>query len=104
MKKIIFAIVVFINVAVFTFAQIGITHSIENIPVAVILEPYKVVEVDDLNEKVQETITGYKSVYSIKLLEYNESKKQTRVTLEEQDTQTEKVIVLDDEGKEVFEM
>lgn len=66
-----------------------------------ISEPYEVVEVDDLNEKVQAVITGYRSEYSIKLLEYNESKKLTRVTLEEQDTQIEKVVVLDDNGKEI---
>lgn len=102
MKKLVFAIAVLINVGVFTFAQVGkTTHIIDNIPAEVLSVAFEVVEVNDLNEKVQATITGYRSAYIIKLLEYNESTKQTRVTLEEQDTQIEKVILLNDDGKEV---
>lgn len=62
---------------------------------------YKEVKLEDLNQKVQETINGYTEAYKIKSLAYMEEKKVTKVTLTANADGSEKEVLLDDEGKEI---
>lgn len=58
------------------------------------------VKIEDLNENVQATINGFSEEYTVKALAYNTDKKVTKVTLESKEDQSEKIVLLNDEGKE----
>ncbi len=62
---------------------------------------YKEVKLADLNEKVQATISSFTEAYEVKSLGYNEEKKETKVTLTAKDGGSEKVVLLNEEGKEI---
>lgn len=102
MKKLILAVAVFMSVGAFTFAQLD-----QPIPVTgkaateVAQDTFKEVTEADLNEKVQTALTRFGETFTVKKLEYSESQKQTRVTLEDKSSKAEKVVLLDDEGNEV---
>lgn len=67
-------------------------------------EEFQAIEFKDLNETVQKAIvTLAGDAYDVKKLEFDKTKELTRVTLQEKGTETQKVVVLDKEGKEVTE-
>jgi len=66
-------------------------------------EGYAVVKMDALNAKVKETIQNYSNDFTVKALSYNSDKKLTKVTLVSKADNSEKVVILDNEGKEVKE-
>ncbi|MDR1171729.1 MAG: hypothetical protein LBL24_04670 [Bacteroidales bacterium] len=59
------------------------------------------VKIESLNAKVQEAVRGFEDTCTVKSLAYNIGKKQTKVTLVVKADNTEKTVILDDEGKEV---
>lgn len=102
MKKLILAVAVLLSVGTFAFAQPGFSSSIETPTTEVMQEDtFKEVTAASLNEKVQVVVSGYATGFEIKKLEYSETKKQTRVTLEDKRTKAVKVVILDEAGKEV---
>lgn len=104
MKKLLIAVAILMGVGTMSYANSADSISVqpESELVAMVLQDtYKEVKLEELSEKVQATIKGYEGVYTIKKLEYNETKKQTQVTLEDNGTKAAKVVVLDEEGKEV---
>lgn len=104
MKKLLVAVAVLMGVSTMSFANSNdsIPPQDKNELVAqVVQDTYKEVKAEELNAKVQEALKGYEATYTVKKLEYNESKKQTQVTLEDKSTKAEKVVLIDDEGKEV---
>ena len=66
-------------------------------------DEFKVVKLEELNEKVQKAVNVFQEAYTTKSLAYNETKKQTKVTLILKADNSEKVVILDEEGKEVKE-
>lgn len=62
---------------------------------------YKDIKLEALNAQVQAAIKGYESTYTVKSLGYDEATKQTQVTLTAKDGSDEKVVILDDAGKEI---
>ncbi len=64
---------------------------------------FKEVKLESLNEKVQATIKSFSETYTMKALAYNAEKKLTKVTLVSKADSKEKVILLDEQGKEVKE-
>jgi 23S rRNA pseudoU1915 N3-methylase RlmH len=105
MKKLILAVAVFACAGSFAVAQS--TDSIYQtdgtlLVASVVQDDYKEVGMDDLNENVQTAIKALEEANEVKKIEYDATSKQVRVTLEDKATKSEKIIVLDDEGKEVM--
>ncbi|NDV58433.1 hypothetical protein [Bacteroides sp. 519] len=101
MKKLLVAVVVFMGMGTAAFAQSADAVQKQEVVTLVTEDAFKEVKAEDLNEKVQATLATYNEAYTVKKLEYNEEKKITRVTLEAKENQTEKVVSLNEEGKEV---
>ncbi|MDR2920654.1 MAG: hypothetical protein LBV72_14980 [Tannerella sp.] len=59
------------------------------------------VKLESLNENVQKAIGAYTEECTVKEIGYNAEKKLTKVVFASKDDQSEKVVILDDEGKEV---
>jgi len=59
------------------------------------------VKFEDLNENVQKAVRSFTEKYDINSLQYNAEKKITKVTATSKEDQSEKIVYLDDEGKEV---
>ena len=68
-----------------------------------ILDEFKDVNLEDLSEQVREAINAYQEAYTTKSLAYDEATKQVKVTLISKADESEKVVILDEEGKEVTE-
>jgi len=98
MKKLILATAILMNIGIFTFAQTN-SFETENISVDTPLNPFRIVTLDELNDKVQATITEYKSIFTIKMITYDENLKLTLVTLEDPDTKFEKTLIINDNGE-----
>lgn len=64
---------------------------------------YVKVELTDLNEATQATIQGYTEEFEVTEIAYNADLKRTKVTLTAKADQAVKVVLLDEEGKEVEE-
>jgi len=104
MKKLILTAALFTSMGSFAFAQ-----SNDSIPqaeqpfliVEAIQDDYKEISLGDLNENVQAAIKAFEETDDVKKLEYDSTLKQTRVTLEDKVSKGEKVVILDDDGKEV---
>ncbi len=65
------------------------------------MDDFKTVETGDLPAKVQETVNKLAEDNTVKAVAYNEETKQTQLTLVSKSDETEKVVVLDEEGNEV---
>lgn len=100
MKKLVLAVAVFMSVGAFTFAQLDQPVRV-SVAAEVTQDTFKEVTKADLNEKVQTALSRFDEAYTVKKMEYSESQKQTRVTLEDKSSKAEKVVILDDEGNEV---
>ena len=100
MKKLLIAVAVFMCVGTMSFAQ-EIQQDNQPLVAQVVEDTYKEVKAEDLNAKVQAALNTYKETSTVKKLEYNDAKKLTKVTLEDNSTKAEKVVTLDDEGKEM---
>lgn len=59
------------------------------------------VKFEDLNEKVQAAVRSMLDQYDINVLQYDAEKKITKVTATNKEDQSQKIVYLDDEGKEV---
>ena len=66
-------------------------------------DEFKSVNLEDLSEKVREAVNAFQETYTTKSLAYDEAKKQVKVTLISKADESEKVVILDEEGKEVTE-
>ncbi len=64
-------------------------------------DEYVDVKLESLNAKVQAAINAYQEAYSTKSLAFNAAKNLTKVTLVSKADQSEKEVILDEEGKEV---
>lgn len=62
---------------------------------------FATVKFEDLNEKVQAAIRTFTESYDLASLKYNQDKKITEVKGNSKEDQSEKVLYLNDEGKEV---
>lgn len=62
---------------------------------------YVKVELTELNTNVQTAIANYTETYDITTLEYNAELKLTRVTLTAKSDDSVKIVILNEEGKEV---
>ncbi|MCD7901402.1 MAG: hypothetical protein LUH22_16520 [Bacteroides sp.] len=104
MKKLLFAVAVLMSAGTATFAQSNDSipqQENQSIIAQVAESTYKEVKLEDLNEKLQAAINGYNESYTLKKIEYNEGEKLVRVTMEDKSTKVEKVITLNEEGKEI---
>lgn len=109
MKKLLFTLAVLMSAGTATFAQSNDSipqptevTEVAEVAIAQIAEnPYKEVAIENLNETLQAAVNSYNEAYTVKKIECNESEKLVRVTMEDKETNTEKVITLNEEGKEV---
>ena len=104
MKKMILCLAVLAGGFTAAVANDLVVLSTVNSEVVVGNEEFEAIEFKDLSETVQKAIvTLAGDTYEVKKLEFEKTKEQTRVTLQEKGTETEKVVVLDKDGKEVTE-
>lgn len=85
------------------FANVESTSTIDINEVSIVQtndDGYASVKLEELNEKVQATIQTYVETYEVAELTYHAERKLTKVTLVDRTDHSEKVVVLDDEGKE----
>ena len=102
MKKVILSIAIIAGMLITTNVQQA--HAIQEQPtVAVVLENdgFVDVELQDLSETVQAAISAFTQEYDVKALKYNAEKQLTKVELTKKKDQSERVVYLDAEGKEV---
>jgi len=101
MKKLVIAVAVFMSVGTMAFAQSNDSMADNQVATQVVQDAFKEVKLENLGEKVQAAVNAYNEAYTVKKLELDEAQKLARVTLEDKSTKSEKVVVLDEEGKEV---
>lgn len=104
MKKMILCLAVLAGGFTAAVANDLVVLSTVNSEVVVGNEEFEAIEFKDLSETVQKAIvTLAGDTYDVKKLEFEKTKELTRVTLQEKGTETEKLVVLDKDGKEVTE-
>lgn len=103
MKRLLVSAMVLMGISSSAIAHSGsvLTSETSIFYVQVMEEEFKEVSLTSLNANVQTAINAYADAYEVKKLEFDESAKQTRVTLTDKESKAEKVVVLDEEGKEV---
>lgn len=101
MKTMALAIALMLGVGMSTYALQEATAKTTIESVAQQEDVYVKISFDDLNSSVQSAITKLSEEYTVKELAYNVEKKLTKVTLISKADQSEKIVILDDEGKEV---
>lgn len=57
------------------------------------------VKLENLNENVQKAIEAYTETHVIKVIGYNAEKKQAKVVFVSKADESEKIVIIDDEGK-----
>lgn len=62
---------------------------------------FKPVKFDELSEPIQKAISELNDEYALKSLAWNSEKQQAKVVLVSNESGTEKVIIFDNEGKEI---
>lgn len=100
MKKLILAVAVFTTLGSFAFAQLAPETNKTPLMVEVADDDYKEVSIGTLDERVQTAIKSFEADYNVKKIERSATKMLTRVTLEEKNSTTTRVVILDDEGNE----
>ena len=103
MKRVVLSVTIALGAIMYANAAEYIVNA--NIGVVTFQEEDGFVEVkfEALNEKVQKSIKELEEVCNITDLAYNKDKKQTKVNLIVKENNAAKVVILDDEGKEVTE-
>lgn len=101
MKTVVLAIALMIGAGITTFAQAEVTEkaTIENVVLQE--DVYVKISFNDLNSNVQNAITKLSEQFTVKELAYNVEKKLTKVTLVSKADESEKIVILDDEGKTI---
>lgn len=102
MKKVILSVAIITGLVISTNVQK--VHAIDEQPsVTMILgdDGFVDVQLQDLSEAVQAAVSAFTQEYDITALKYNAEKQLTKVKLTKKDDQSEKVVYLDAEGKEV---
>lgn len=102
MKKVILSVAIIAGMLITTNVQKA--QAIQEQPtVAIVLEDdgFVDVQLQDLSEAVQAAISAFTQEYDINALKYNAEKQLTKVKLTKKDDQSERVVYLDAEGKEV---
>ncbi|MDD4778401.1 MAG: hypothetical protein PHV53_08960 [Fermentimonas sp.] len=101
MKKVILSIALIAGV--FAMTGLNTANAAEQPSIIITLEDDGFVDVklEDLNEAVQNAIQEISATYDVKSIKYNNEKKITKVTASKKEDQSQKVFILDDEGKEV---
>ena len=79
------------------------TVEVETVTSDIILDEFKDVNLEDLSEQVREAINAYQEAYTTKSIAYDEATKQVKVTLISKADESEKVVILNEEGKEITE-
>ncbi len=104
MKKIIFSIALIMSgLCFFVQAQDNVQGQVKEDTVSQTIvnqtdDGFKEIKLEELNEKVQAAIKTYENEYTVKALAYNVEKKQTKVTLLSKTDQSEKVVLLNEDG------
>lgn len=99
MKKNVLTIAILMSAGLFTFSQHSFSSSqSENIPTEYVYDHFRIVDFDELNEDVRATLNGYREKFTFILLEYSESQKQTQVTMQDKETKSLRIILVDDSG------
>lgn len=100
MKTMVLAIALMVGVGMTAYAQqeAPVKAAIENVAQE---DAYVKITFDELNSNVQAAITNLSAENTVKDLAYNVEKKLTKVTLVSKTDESEKIVILDDEGKEV---
>lgn len=103
MKKVILSVAIIAGMFITTNIQ-SVQAMEEQPTIAVVMdddEGFVEVQLQDLSEVVQATISSYVQEYDINALKYNADKQLTKVELTKKDDQSTKTVYLDAEGEEV---
>ena len=106
MKRIIATLVIMGGIFATSYAANLMTSQTldNNNSITAVQDEYVTVKMENLPELIQSAIkTLAGDTFDIQLLEYNQTKEYTRVTLINKTDKTTKVFILDKEGKEVVE-
>ena len=102
MEKIILSAILFIGCAAFAQAKLTLNQHVIVNELIILQEEYKEVALTDLSEVIQEAVKNLAGdTFEVKKVEFNAEKELTRVTLTNKEDKSEKVSILDKEGKEV---
>lgn len=104
MKKIILFAILLVGGISFASAQCDSTkvQTTDSTEQVVSTDNYKEVALTDLSAVVQTAVTNLAGdTFDVKKVEFDADKEVTKVTLTKKDDQSEKVVILDKEGKDV---
>ncbi|MDO5523738.1 MAG: hypothetical protein Q4G48_06805 [Bacteroidia bacterium] len=102
MKKVILSIALIAGI--FAVTNVQAANTITEQPIIEVIvddDGYVDVKFEDLNEKVQEAVTGVAQEFDLNVLQYNAEKQLTKVEATKKDDQTKKTFYFDAEGAEV---
>lgn len=104
MKKVILSAAFVMATVSFAIAQFSnesaISHQSE-VMTQQVKDEWRLAKLEELSAKVQEAIKAQEATCDVKTILYNEAVKQAKVTFVSKADQSEKVMVFDEEGKEV---
>ncbi|WP_085534977.1 hypothetical protein [Massilibacteroides vaginae] len=101
MKTMVLAFALTLCAGISTYAQQDVAEKSTIEYVAQQEDVYVKISFDDLNSNVQNAITKLSEEFTVKELAYNVEKKLTKITLVSKADESEKIVILDDEGKAI---
>ncbi len=101
MKTMVLAIALLAGGGMSTYALQETSVDTTSISVTQQEDVYVKISFSDLNSNVQNAITKLSDKYTVKELAYNAEKKLTKVTLISKEDESQTVVLLDDEGKQI---
>ena len=102
MKKLILTVAIFAGAYTTSVAYAAINQNATSTIAVVSQEEWKEVKLEELSETIQKAVKDFAGeLYNIAKLEFNEAAEQIRLTLNSKEDNSQKIVILDKEGKEV---
>lgn len=103
MKKMFLSVAILASVCLFVNASGGFVPDVDTEICMTVNQDgdFTEAKLENLNANVQKAIEAYTETCTVKTIGYNEEKKLTKVVFASKEDQSEKVIILDDEGNVV---
>lgn len=102
MKKILLSAIILAGSATFANAQFSVQPQTTPMVQVVAQDEFKEVDLKTLSGTIQQAVVALAGeTFAVKKVEFNAEKELTRVTLTNKEDNSEKIVVLDKEGKEV---
>ncbi len=106
MKALVLSVAVLLGASIYANAGVSQTKTADsNISTVAVLDQkqdgYVDVKIESLNAEVQEAVRAFETNYTVKNLAFDKAKKLTKVTLISKADKKEKVVILNEQGKEI---